>query len=177
MWPVWGTSLDLVGWIGRDLDGISDRKYYNMPGMKVLSTLWPWPASITKDSTSIVLVEGITDALRLLQAGIPALATLGTAWSSLRTTLLQILGVENIVLAYDNDDAGYIANEQIALELSKSFSSDSISKWEWPDKNDPGDAPWSEVLSLRNHLNLKKGVHPWLQATPPLQQHWFLNPS
>ena len=55
----------------------------------------------------VCIVEGQLDALRLIEAGFDyTLATLGTAVTPSHEAFLQALGVEEIYLAFDQDDAG-----------------------------------------------------------------------
>lgn len=94
--------------------------------------LFPFDYSInlmlsTKDKT-IVLVEGQRDALRLLMNGIPALAILGTnSWSKKKVELLELHGVEKIILMMDGDPEGIRATKT-ALDLLKPFFKVSIVK-------------------------------------------------
>ena len=172
IWPVWDAEKDLVGWVGRDLDGSSPRKYYNMPHMHALDTLWPWPVHAFPER-DLILVEGITDALRLLQEGLPALACLGTGWSSTRTALLGSLGIKRVVLAYDGDAAGEAAAVKTGALLENLFDAENLLVWQWTPGNDPGSAPQDEVDQLKKALNRKpRAGHPWLSLTPAVQPHW-----
>ena len=87
--------------------------------------------------TTMVLVEGPRDAMRLHRAGIPAVAILGTqSWSTMKVRLLEAAGVEHCVLCTDGDVAGRQASkllysgvrklqdrsEQIAAPLSETFN-------------------------------------------------------
>lgn len=66
----------------------------------------------------LVLVEGPRDALRLLSFGIPAIAILGTqSWSKRKAHLLELSGVEYIVLCFDGDDAGLGAENLVQPSL------------------------------------------------------------
>jgi len=179
VWPVWDTASDLLGYVGRDLDGTSAKRYYNMPLMEVTGTLWPWPCSLAYPERSLVLVEGITDALRLLQWGMPALATLGTVWNKTRSLLVANLNVNRIVLAFDPDNAGMDLADRVAWQLttaSKLFEAQQVCRWDWSRGHDAGDAPVAEVKELRRQVlppNVPGGVHPWLQMTPHIQQRWY----
>jgi DNA primase len=68
----------------------------------------------------VILVEGQRDALRLLQAGIPAIAIMGTqSWSDRKSRLIEMLGVDLAVLMMDGDDAGIQAIELIEPQIRK----------------------------------------------------------
>lgn len=171
LWPVWDVHAELMGWVARDIDNLkgSPRKYRNMPGMKALGTLWPLPTDGDEPETTVVLVEGILDALRLLNAGIPALAALGGGWGQDRTSLLTgYLAAERVVLAFDGDPAGQGAARKVYGHLKRYFGAQNIWLWEWPDGADPGDAPQEEVDALRKEIGGTPRLHPWLLGTPNL---------
>jgi DNA primase len=170
VWPVWDPAGELVGWVGRDLDNLKDseRKYRNMPHMEAVTTLYPLPdLNNHYPERTVILVEGITDALRLLQMGLPAQAILGGVWSKARTWLLHVMGIERIVLAFDPDDAGDEARKTVGRELAKEF--DEILEWEWPDGKDPGEADLETIEQLRCeavHPKTPNDPHPWLLMAP-----------
>jgi DNA primase len=170
VWPVWDRESSLVGWVGRDLDNLegSGRKYRNMPRMEATDTFWPLPINSYYPERVLILVEGITDALRLLQKGLPALAILGTAWSNTRTVLLSKMGIEKIVLAFDPDVAGNEATNKVAWQIIQAFGEANVFKWEWPDGVDPGDASDEQIEELRTTVMPKGrvGPHPWLRFLP-----------
>jgi DNA primase len=168
LWPVWDSDSSLVGWVARDLDNRAEgRKYRNMPRMEALHTLWPYPINPVYPERSLVLVEGITDALRLLEVGIPALANLGTAWSLDRTALVGLLEIERVVLAFDPDSAGEQATFRVGHALRQSPV--QVDVWRWSEGHDPGDAPIEEVHELRKEVldrRTPEGSHPWIRLGP-----------
>jgi DNA primase len=169
LWPVWDPEGELVGWVARDMDNRAEgRKYRNMPRMEALQTLWPIPVHAIYPERRLVLVEGITDALRLLAEGIPALANLGTAWSPARTALVQSrLQAERIVLAFDPDTPGQQATYRVGHALKASGA--QIDVWKWSEGHDPGDAPIEEVNELRKEVmdpRTPEGSHPWIRLGP-----------
>lgn len=60
----------------------------------------------------IALVEGSTDTLSLDDSGIPSAAQYGSSISRLQVRLLHRLGIKEIVLFYDYDEAGRKAEEK-----------------------------------------------------------------
>ena len=67
-----------------------------------------------KGYPSVYIVEGQCDALSLVVAGIPnAVASLGTAFT---TEHLELLKGKDIILAFDNDDAGHTQMCKLILE-------------------------------------------------------------
>jgi DNA primase len=179
LWPVWDVVGDLVGWVSRRLDKNTQvRKYRNAPAMKALTTLWPWPTRWIGEVPTIVLVEGPYDALRLLYRGIPALALLGTNWSYERTALLLGMGVERVILALDADPAGFTGANKIAAKLQNMYTGNNLALWNWPDKKDAGNAPLTEVWSLRKEIDPKAKhmkPHKWIDHLPELSPGWFYN--
>lgn len=169
LWPVWDPEKMLVGWVARDMDNRAEgRKYRNMPKMEALHTLWPIPIDTIYPERKLVLVEGITDALRLLMFGIPALANLGTAWSEARTDLVRfLLQSERVILAFDPDTAGQQATFRVGHALKDCGA--KIDVWQWSEGHDPGDAPIEEVNELRKEVldpRTPEGVHPWIRLGP-----------
>lgn len=96
--------------------------------------LWPYDFAIDLmeqlGSSTMVLVEGQRDALRLLLQGIPAMCIFGTqSWSDNKCKLLELGGVETVVMFMDGDFAGISATEKIAPSLTRMFSTKIIKLW------------------------------------------------
>lgn len=96
--------------------------------------LWPYDHAIEMmrelKSNTIVIVEGQRDALRLLVLGIPAMCIFGTqSWSSNKCKLLELAGVERVVMLMDGDPAGIDATEKIAPSLRSMFNTKVIKLW------------------------------------------------
>lgn len=84
----------------------------------------------TKETSTVVLVEGPRDALRLLQAGIPALAILGTqSWSERKIRLLEFAGVDRIITLFDGDGPGKQATEDIVPTITSRFDVHTVRLW------------------------------------------------
>jgi DNA primase len=59
------------------------------------------------EANTVFVVEGARDALRPLYYGVPAVASLGAGiWSTAKRDLILALGVENVVVWGDSDEAG-----------------------------------------------------------------------
>lgn len=83
-----------------------------------------------KKSKTVVLVEGQRDALRLLALGIPALCIMGTqSWSEFKAQLLDLHGVERVVVMMDGDDAGIEATATAQHYLEPIFDVSLIKLW------------------------------------------------
>lgn len=95
-------------------------------------------------SSTMVLVEGPRDALRLLSMGIPALSILGTnTWSQRKAQLLELYGVQQILLMMDGDDAGILASERIAPDVAEVIPVRVIKLWQMKG------SPYAEYLKLK----------------------------
>lgn len=96
--------------------------------------LWPFDYAIDmmvqKRSRTIVLVEGQRDALKLLMMGIPAMCIFGTqSWTDNKAKLLEIAGVDRVVLLMDGDDAGIDATERLRPQIKRMFKLSVIRLW------------------------------------------------
>lgn len=79
----------------------------------------------------VVLVEGPRDALRLLQFGIPAVCILGTqSWSPNKNRLLELAGINKIILMMDGDDAGIAATTMVGDALTTMFDIVVVKLWD-----------------------------------------------
>lgn len=87
-------------------------------------------ASFIRDSGKAILVEGPCDVWRLEEAGVKnSLAILGTALPKEKWMKLVEIGTQELVLMFDNDEAGQVLTERILATLSKIFR---ISCQEYP---------------------------------------------
>lgn len=154
--------------------------YLNAPGpWSRQCGLFPFDFAVdlmkSSDLTTMVLVEGPRDALRLLSMGIPAMAILGTqSWSTNKIRLMENAGVEKVVICSDGDDAGKKAAKllftgkrktaggetiDVAEPLKEVFKTTIFALWDYEvpedfeDKAfDPGNMPMKLVDELRTLL-------------------------
>jgi hypothetical protein len=124
--------------------------------------------------STLILVEGPRDALRLMQAGIPAMSMLGTqSWSNQKTRLLEFAGVHRLVLFLDGDDAGknatrflrtgyrLVSDPEVTIRpLGETFDLKIIRLWnakipeDHPEpKLDPGNVPDRFLNKLKRLLS------------------------
>lgn len=116
-----------------------------------------------KNKSTLVLVEGPRDALRLLRFGIPTIAIMGThSWSKGKMHLLELSGASRIVLMMDGDKAGKAASsliskgcrasgEEVAKPLNTSFEVKIVRLWYDPKAPDidPGNCSTDILYSVR----------------------------
>lgn len=99
----------------------------------------------------VLVVEGPRDALTLVQAGIPALATIGsyTAWTEQKARLVLDLEPDLIVLAFDGDEIGQLATKVAA----RSFRGHArLRKLDFPEDEDPADLDSERMVWLKGQI-------------------------
>jgi hypothetical protein len=142
-------------------------------GSKWASTHGLWPFDFSLDlmrklkSTTMVLVEGQRDALRLLLLGIPAVCIFGTqSWTDNKAKLLEIAGVESVILLMDGDDAGIAATEKIRPSVRKLFTVKTVRLWnitgspylKYADKPEPSKAAKQDGVALWDPGNVPESI-------------------
>lgn len=125
MLPVIDLRGDVIGFTSRVMDG-SAPKYLNTPETSIFkkrSILYGINYAKNSKRDNIVLVEGNIDVITLHQAGFDnAVATMGTALTEEHARLLSRYTKE-LVLCYDNDDAGKDATQRaIGILKNADFS-------------------------------------------------------
>jgi DNA primase len=68
------------------------------------------------------IVEAEIDAMTLMTAGIPAVATLGAQFSKVKADMIRRSPIENLIIVRDNDAAGKRWQRQIIDELRQDLS-------------------------------------------------------
>lgn len=152
LWPYMQYDR-LVGWVGRRLDKLDYLKYYRAEGCNAKGILFPF--DYVRDhhlnDEPIVLVEGEVDALKLLQAGIPALSILGSNnWSDQKLDLLLSLNFKRVYLLMDPDPAGRKAEKSIKPTLEAQFDYIKVLRIDGDD--DPGSLNEGQLTWLRDRV-------------------------
>jgi DNA primase len=109
----------LVGFNSRALYPDMQPKYLYAKNIDLKSIVYPDFGY----SDTIVVVEGVMDALSLIQDGIPAIANLGLALNFNENKIEKLLrkGVTKIYLMFDNDKAGKEAYKKFFQSNLKEF--------------------------------------------------------
>lgn len=119
-------------------------KYRNVTGGKVKRILFPLHIYPQMPEV-VVLVEGPTSAIRLIDTGIDALAILGVEnWSVIKSS--KMIGrTKGVILCFDGDAAGRKATEVIREDLEPHME---VVQIDLPDGVDPGDmnANWMSLV-------------------------------
>lgn len=100
---------ELVGVIYRYLDEDVTLRYKYPKRFSRSRNMHGYWLADNDDSDLVVITEGAVDAMKVWQAGYPALAQYGSTLSVQQVRLLRRLGVGQIVLFYDDDDTGHKA--------------------------------------------------------------------
>ena len=153
LWPYYQYDR-LVGYVGRRLDRGDKLKYFRAKWCKAKECFFPFDYVRTyfPKTDLVVLVEGEVDALRLLQAGIPALSILGSNnWGTIKLDLLLSLGIKKVVLLMDGDYAGRKAAIQIKNDLDGFVD---VLVLRLSEGEDPGSLEEDQLEWLRNKINL-----------------------
>ena len=107
IFPFYDYNNNLVGYNTRKFVDINDGlpKYLYSKGIDIKSLIYPL---VEKKTNELVIVEGIMDALSLVQVGIPAIANFGIGIHFTQNKINKLLkrGVNKLWLMFDNDKAG-----------------------------------------------------------------------
>lgn len=152
VFPLRDTSGKIRCFIGRHKHSDVQPKYKILPH-KVEVPLFP---SVVKPyKGTVLLVEGIFDALNLIDKGLDnVVCVFGTSTITPKRKdkllPLKFMGVSKIVVLFDGDTAGRKATTEVIQVInSLDFASDSI---ELPEGVDPGDLSQEDVNKLKGML-------------------------
>jgi hypothetical protein len=108
--PIRNVNGGLLGVIKRYLAKDAELRYRYPKGFKRSENLFgSWMVEKDPTAHTVVLTEGAIDAMKVWQAGFPAMAIYGSSLSKTQVRLLNRLGVQKVVLLFDNDKAGWKA--------------------------------------------------------------------
>jgi DNA primase len=138
-----------IGSAARRLDDGTNTPWLNSHGRWARKALYPCSA-LPKGIQTVALVEGPYDSLRLNHCGIPALSIMGTQnWDQGKISILDALGITNIVICMDGDAAGRGADNKIFAATENKFKR---KRFRLPFENpsvDPGNMSEERVEALR----------------------------
>lgn len=152
VFPLKDITGKIIAFIGRHFIADMKPRYRVYPHGVELPL---FPAKLYPVNGSIVLVEGIFDALNLIDKGLPNVAaTLGTntifsrkGVNKDKIALLKLQGITKIVILFDGDQAGIKAAEELKPVLEK--ENFYVSIIDLPEDRDPGDLTQDEVDHLK----------------------------
>lgn len=110
MFPFFDLRGNIIGFSGRVIGGNDPRKYLNTRGTLVYNkSMFLYSMNHAKNSKEkyLILSEGNVDVISLFQAGFTnAVATCGTAITPEHARIMRNQGFEQVIIAYDSDEAG-----------------------------------------------------------------------
>lgn len=126
--PIRSQHGDLLGVIKRPFDPHADHRYQYPYKFERKSNLFAsWMVEKDQSIDRVVLTEGSLDAIKVWQAGIPAMAVYGSSVSTQQIRLLRRLGINNVTLMFDDDAAGRKATRGCAgWQVSKSHGKEVV---------------------------------------------------
>lgn len=155
--PVRDAEARLVGLTYRldfDTDRSQPAKYWHDNFAKSIH-LYGFHLWRARPLRRLYLVEGQLDAVRMFQLGYAACAIMGSEISQEQVdVLVRHSRAESLVLAFDNDEAGFKARRNAITKLSKTQFGRELCCWQYPTK-DPGEldetmpvatVPWTRCL-------------------------------
>lgn len=141
-----------VGYVGRALDHDVTLRYRTSPGLPTHLLLFG-SQFLPRGAEKVILVEGIVDALWLLQNNIPAVALMGTGWTAAKRG--QLLGLcDEAYLMFDGDEAGRNCTMEVYKDLQENAPSLSVYNLPLPDGTDPGEMQADWLSQLRDNLGI-----------------------
>ena len=144
--PVHDGSGQLIAYAGRYLgDNPKEPKWLLPKGFEKRLILFN--AHRVVGASTVVLVEGFFDAMRLHGLGIPAVAVMGTALSAEQVALLRDLRVHQVIVLFDGDEEGQAAVPDVVLALAEEFFVRAVSI---PPGNDPASLEEPALYRLLN---------------------------
>ncbi len=118
-------------------------------------------------TSTVVIVEGQRDAMRLWLNGIPALCIFGTqSWTEDKARLLELAGVETVISMMDGDCAGKSATERIVPQMKPLFDVKVIRLWsmkgspwlQFKDEPEPTKAAKAAGVELWDPCNIPQRI-------------------
>ena len=166
--PIMDVQGNVIGFSARKfLEKTTGGKYINTPETplfkksKVLFGLNYSRKEITKQRRAVI-VEGQIDALRLIQEGLNlTVAGQGTAFGEEHVEVIRRLGVKEVFISFDGDDAG----REAALKVGNLFQKEGIEVFvlEFKDGEDPDSVLRKEgITGFLNYLHKPKEYIPFL---------------
>jgi len=149
VWPI-TIRNKIVGYTSAKLENEKITSKYNFPGLKAKKYVFPYDHPLITDC--VILVEGVFDALRLINEGIPAWCIFGTTnWSESKIPLLINHRIKRVLLMFDGDEAGFKAINKAYNDLAELFDTKIF---QCPEGTDPGDIPEKYLKIARRLLDL-----------------------
>lgn len=155
--PIFDNSGNIRAYLGRHMHSNASPKYMMYP-KEVKLPLYPTIRQLGGIGDTLIIVEGLFDALTLISKGIPnvtcAFGTKSLNADNIAEKLNPFVcaGVERIVLLMDGDNAGIAAANKISKAIE--YKTDLIVEViPLPEGEDPGSLDDEHIELLKNNLN------------------------
>jgi hypothetical protein len=145
---MWG---ELLGVTRRFLGKDAMCKYKDPKGFRKRNHLFGSWFVAQAEKPTVVLTEGPLDAIKVWQAGHPAVAVYGSYVTEHQIMLLRRLGIVSCVFMFDNDKQG-----KEAIKWCKGFTKDNDGKWRY-----------NPATDLRKFFVLKSASYKGLSGNDP----------
>lgn len=152
--PLRNSAGELLGVIKRYLEDDAPLRYLYPKGFKKSEHLFGSWLLEDSDTNFVVLTEGSIDAMKVWQAGFPAMAIYGNDLSAKQAKFISRLGVTTVIGFFDNDDGGKTATSSM-LGFRKHTHGEKV-RWEYDVRTD-----------LREFTFVKKAVYPRRSKSDP----------
>jgi 5S rRNA maturation endonuclease (ribonuclease M5) len=155
-------NRSVVGGVTCRLTRFAKRKYIFDAGGWTADALYPYDYVRRqlkgRKYRVVVLVEGVRDALNLIQHGLLALAILGgkTVWSKAKADLVMTLEPDIILLAFDPDEIGREVTDMARADLRGQVKLMQIRfprRRAGTNKQDPGNMKRSRIRRISRQLD------------------------
>lgn len=155
--PIMDGSGNIKAYLGRHKHSDASPKYLMYP-KEVRLNLYPTVSMLEGLKDTLIIVEGLFDALHLINNGIPNVTcAFGTKMLGMDNIAEQLspfmcAGVERVVLMMDGDNAGIAANSKIKKAIE--YKTDLIVEvLPLPEGEDPGSLSDDQLTMVKNYLN------------------------
>jgi DNA primase len=142
--PIRDEQSRLVAYVGRAVNG-QEPKYRFPAGLRKSQVLFNLDRAIQTDGPNVIVVEGFFDALKVHQAGHPALVALMGSSFSQRQSELLLSHFASVTLMLDGDQPGRRAAEVIAELLTPKMR---VHRVELPNRVQPDQLSSAEINVL-----------------------------
>lgn len=142
VFPIHDGQGRVCGFAGRALSDHQNAKYLNTPDSEWFhksQSVFAGPPPVNAGDYAL-LVEGYTDVMALHQAGISAIATMGTAFNSNHARAVTRWHRGSLALGLDPDDGGRGALPGVIEALAGVIADGrNLALVQWPERQDPAD--------------------------------------
>lgn len=151
VFPLPDITGKIRAFIGRYINSNAHPKYMIKPGGADLPL---FPSIVKPIEGTAILVEGIFDALNLIDKGLyNAVAILGANNIQLdKIETLRLQGVHTLYTMFDGDEAGRKATNTAQRLLNEKFIINENTALELPDGLDPGDLSLEDIKYIKENV-------------------------